>query len=248
MSIFKPGTLEIPKAEAAPVATKPEEKPLPNSDPKAGHPPFAKVLSVRMPTKGEYKTKSGGPKGAVIHFTAGRDGAEKTIKGGIENGYAFWCIQRDGQLMCAHPVKQWGYHAGESAWKNLVGGVSDDLIGIEMNAAGRVEKIGDGKYKTWFKTELSEAEVRYTPGKENQLKGYYHKYTPEQEETLIQTCLWLKSRDPEGFSFDFVLGHDEVAGPLGIGRWRKNDPGAALSMTMSEFRALLKKRWAERAK
>lgn len=211
------------------------------------YPPFAKVLKVRMKTKGHYKSESGGPKGAVIHFTAGRDGAEKTIQGGIGNGYAYWCIQRDGRLMCAHPYNQYGYHAGESAWKGLFGGVSDDLIGIEINAAGRVDPLPSGKFKTWYGETMGPDEVRYTPGRANQLKGHYHKYTPEQEATLVETLLWLKERDPETFSLDLVLGHDEVAGPAGIGRWRKNDPGAALSMTMPEFREMLKRRWAGRS-
>jgi hypothetical protein len=37
-----------------------------------------------------------------------------------------------------------------------------------------------------------------------------------------------------------VLGHDEVSGPKGLGWRRKNDPGGALSCTMSKFREKLK--------
>lgn len=205
--------------------------------------PAAMQHSRKMRTRGKYA--NGYPLGAVVHFTAGRDGAGKTIDGGIKNGYTFLCIQKDGLVAQAHPISQWGYHAGESAWKPLIGGVSDDLIGIEINAAGRVEKQENGTFKTWFGTYLSESDVRYTEGKENQLKGYYEKYTAAQEKSLIEVLLWLKHQAPDIFRFDYVLGHDEVAGPLGIGRWRKNDPGAALSMTMNEFRALLKKKYAE---
>jgi N-acetyl-anhydromuramyl-L-alanine amidase AmpD len=205
------------------------------------YPRFANFLTNRMKTKGRYA--KGFPLGAVVHFTAGRDGARNTILGGIKDGYAYWCIQRDGQLFAAHPVNEWGYHAGESRWKNLVGGVSDDLIGIEMNAAGKVTPLDNGKYQTWFKEILPASEVRYTPGKDNQNKGFYHVYTKAQEQALIETLLWLKSQAPHIFSFDLVLGHDEVSGPLGIGYWRKTDPGAALSMTMPEFRKLLKERW-----
>jgi len=196
-----------------------------------------------MKTKGKYA--KGWPLGAVVHFTAGRDGAAKTIDGGIKNGYCFTCIQKDGTMVQAHPISRWGYHAGESAWKTLTGAVSDDLIGIEINNAGRVTSVTNGTFKTWFGTYLKADEVRFTPGRENQLKGWYEKYTPAQEKTLIEFLIWLKRQAPEVFSFDHCLGHDEVAGPLGIGRWRKNDPGAALSMTMNELRALLKKKYAE---
>lgn len=208
--------------------------------------PKGHISQYKMRTKGKYE--KGWPLGAVVHFTAGRDGAEKTIKGGVENGYAYLCIQKDGKIYQAHPMSEWGYHAGESAWKHLakklVGAVSDDLVGIEINNAGRLTEKS-GRLYTWFGVEVPKDNARYTPGKENQLKGWYEKYTPEQEKTLIEFLLWCKNQAPDVFDFDFVLGHDEVAGPAGIGRWRKNDPGASLSMTMPEFRALLKQKYKE---
>jgi N-acetyl-anhydromuramyl-L-alanine amidase AmpD len=213
--------------------------------------PFAVQSPKRMKTHGKYE--KGYPLGAVVHFTAGRyDGGVKkaldTIEGGIKNGFTFLCIGNDGSLVQAHPVDEWGYHAGESAWKNpkflkrLVGTVSDDLIGIEINCAGKLEKTKDGRYMTWFKTYIDEKDVRYvTEAEYGCPTGYYHKYTPEQEATLIKTLVWLKENDPTGqFSFDLVLGHDEVAGKLGIGYFRKNDPGGSISMPMSKLREHLK--------
>lgn len=195
-------------------------------------PSFAHDCGFRMKTKGRYK--QGWPVGAVVHFTAGRDGAEAVMRYGAKQGYAYWCIERDGDLHCAHDAKEWGYHAGESKWKTLFGAVSDDLIGIEMNAAGKITPQSNGTFKTYWGGVLKSDEGRFSPGHENQQRGWYHKYTPEQEVTLIRTLLWLKKQNPYVFSFDNVLGHDEVA------FWRKNDPGAALSMTMPAFRDLLK--------
>lgn len=227
-----------------------EEKPKPVVASGKKQPPFAKVIGEKMRERGKYP--NGWPRGAVVHFTAGRDGAEKTIMGGIKNGYTFWCIQRDGLLVCAHDADKWGYHAGESKWDKVIkgiryylsGSVSDDLIGIEINAAGRVVPVvgKETKYQTWFGTYLTPEEVRYTPGKDNQERGFYHKYTPEQEHRLVETLFWLKDQKPDVFSFDYVLGHDEVAKPKG----RKNDPGAALSMTMPEFREYLKSQYEKR--
>lgn len=214
------------------------------------YPPFGKWLGFLMKTRGVYPR--GFPVGAVVHYTAGAGKAPDVIHGGVKQGYAYWCIQRDGQLYCAHPVNRWGYHAGESAWKKmlkkLIGGVSDDLIGIEIIAAGTVKPTSDGKFKTYWGATLPAEDVRYTEGKDNQAKGYYHKYTPEQEKTLVETLMWLKTQQPDIFDFDFVLGHDEVSGPMGIGYFRKTDPGAALSMTMPKFREFLKAEWNKRQK
>lgn len=203
-------------------------------------PPFATASAFRMKTHGAYA--GGGPLGAIVHFTAGHDGAENTIRDGAGKGYAYWCIQRDGRLFCAHSADEWGYHAGESRWKNLVGGVSDDLIGIELCAGGRLT-VKNNRLYTWFGNEIPKEDARYCDGSsEDQCEGWYHAYTPAQEATLANTLIWLAREFPKTFSFDRVLGHCEVSGKLGIGYWRKNDPSAALSMTMPQFRASLKRR------
>lgn len=203
------------------------------------YPEFAKIPLLSMRTQGFYKQSW--PLGAVVHFTGGADGAEAAIDIGVKNGYAYWCIQRDGKLYCAHPANKWGWHAGESKWRGLFGSVSDDLIGIELNAFGRLTKQKNGTFKTAYGQTILPSEVRYCDGSSpDQCEGYYHTYTPAQEETLIKTLLWLKTQNPNVFSFDNVLGHSEVSGKLSLGYWRKNDPSAALSMTMPAFREHLK--------
>lgn len=207
--------------------------------------PWAVQSPARMKTRGKYQ--NGWPVGAVVHYTAGRDGAQKTINGGIEKGYTYLCIQKDGALVQAHPVPEWGYHAGESKWPGLGSSVHSKLIGVEINCAGNLKKQKDGTFKTWFGTTVPADQVRYSAGTDNQAKGYYEKYTPAQEATLVKLMLWLKAQNPDVFSFDYVLGHDEVAGMKGLGRWRKTDPGASLSVTMSEFRDRLKAEYAGKA-
>lgn len=203
--------------------------------------PFALRYPKKMKTKGKYALKY--PRGLLWHHTAGRDGAAKTIEGGIKNGFAFVCIQEDGLLIQAHPVSEWGYHCGESAWAKLTGSLSDDCMGMEINNAGKLTKTSDGRYKTWFGTYLPEDKVRYVTEKEwGCPTGYYHKFTEAQEKRAIEFSLWLKRNDPfDVYSFDFNLGHHEASGKLGIGYWRKNDPGGSLSMPMPEMRDLLKK-------
>lgn len=211
-------------------------------------PDFAIQSPQRMPTRGGYP--KGFPFGAVVHHTAGHDGAEKTIAGGVKNGFAFWVIQRDGALHCAHDADRYGYHCGESKWLQQVkklggGGMNSRLIGIEICAYGRLDEKG-GKLYTYFGKEVPRAEARYCDGSSpDQCKGWYHRFTPEQEATLMRTLLWLKRQRPDVFDFDCVLAHAEISGKLGLGYWRKNDPSASLSLTMPQLRAKLKAEYAK---
>lgn len=203
--------------------------------------PFALRQKDEMKTNGKY-TKSY-PQGAVVHFTAGRDETEKdalgTLDYGRKQGYAFFVIGPTGVVYQAHPLDRWGSHAGESAWPGLGSGVSQKLVGIEVACAGKLEKCESG-FKSWFGKTYKLDEVRnIQDSTDNILKGVYKKFTLLQEESLIGLILWLKKNNPEVFNLEYVLGHDEVAGPKGIGRWRKNDPGGSLSCTMTDFRKKL---------
>lgn len=225
--------------------------------------PFAIQYKNKMKEKGRYAGGEG-PRGAVVHYTAGRfeDGvkdANRCIEGGINNGYTYLCIARTGEILQAHDVMKWGYHAGESAWRvplkrvswRILGSVSDDLIGIEMNNAGLLKKVGDECFPWWaFKDgkyiqgtdPIPEDQIRFISKEMAKTwgcpSGCYHKYSPEQEKTLTRTLLWLYHNVP-AFKLEYVLGHHEVAGLLGIGRWRKCDPGGSLSMPMDSYREYL---------
>lgn len=198
--------------------------------------PFAKQYEKQM--KRAWAFSKGHPQGLIVHFNAGRDGTG-TLDYGIKQGYNYFILLRDGTLYQACPLSHGGHHAGTSAWEGLGSGVSSKCIGVEISSAGRLTKTTDGKFMTWFNTEVPASEVRYVDKKPLQQAGYYQIYTKAQEETLIKLCLWLKHNAPEIFNLDYVLGHDEVATPNG----RKNDPGGALSMSMPEFRKLLKDKW-----
>lgn len=206
--------------------------------------PFAEQMPFKMKTKGRYS--KGYPKGAVVHFDASRwktdENTRNVMRYGRDKGYAFLEICYSGRVLQAHPVNQWGNHGGVSGWKGLFGSVSDDLIGIEMANPGKLT-LKNGRYMSYYGEEISKDLVRYVDEKTYGCpSGYYMKYSDAQEKSLTQVILWLKANDPYGvFSFDFVLGHHEVAGKLGIGYFRKNDPGGALSMPMPKYREFLKK-------
>lgn len=206
---------------------------------------------LKKSAKGEYPKQY--PNGAIVHFTAGHyeGGVDKAIDTIEDSPYFFCCIGIDGKFVQVNPFNQWGYHAGESAW--IVDGkkrtsVSNLFVGIEMNNPGRLVKKGD-KYYAYYDTKFTKPieNVRIIKeNKDNILAGAYMPYTKEQEAGLVEALLFMKANNPDVFNFDYVLGHDEVAGPKGIGKWRKNDPGGALSMTMTEFRAYLKAEYKKR--
>lgn len=196
------------------------------------------VLDVTMSTKGPYK--KGYPEGAVVHFTAGRSSrgdfdAISSIKYGAEKGYAYLCISKTGRVYQAHDIDQWGYHAGESFWPGVGPSVSKNLIGIEICCSGMLSE----KLETWYGDKVSKDNSRRVVAyDDNRVPGNYEKFSPEQEEGLIKLLLELKRGNPDVFSFERVLGHDEVS------PGRKCDPGGSLSMSMQKFRELLKERYS----
>jgi hypothetical protein len=236
-----------------PVAELPGKKLYPVGSKKLWYPEAVVRADLKRPAKGEYP--KGYPYGAIVHFTAGQysKGVDNAINTISSSPYFFCCIGTDGKFVQVNPLNQWGYHAGESAWiiaGEKRNGVSNFLVGIEINNPGRLE-LHDGKYFThWDKQRtkpIDPSEVRVIEENvDNILAGAYLPYTKAQEETLVEFLLWAKANNPTVFDFDYVLGHDEVAGPKGIGKWRKNDPGGALSITMTEFRKLLKDEYKKR--
>jgi len=246
---------EPKRPDIVPIVKPPSTKPITQPLKLLWYPKALKRPDLTMKAVGKYP--NGYPMGTVLHWTAGRfdkpspNNAIQSIKEGIANGYNYWCCDVDGQIIQTNPLDEYGYHAGESAW--VIDGVekssmSQYLLGIEINCAGKLEKR-DGKYFSWYGLEIPESDVRHIPAnKENIAAGYYHKLTYQQENEIFKANLWLKMNNPDVFNLDLVLGHDNISGPEGIGRWRKFDPGGSLSMTTREFRELLKKEYASLTK
>jgi len=195
--------------------------------------PFAETDFPPARTRGRYE--GGYPKGAVVHFTAGRrSGLAQGLRYQVGQGYCYFLIDADGRIGQNFPLDRWGYHAGRSYWRGLKPNVSDSLVGIEIQAAGMLEGR-PGEYQSWFRMKVPDQEVRVIESTTaNQQAGAYQVYTAAQEAALTRLLLWLHANQPEHFDLDLVLGHDEVSPD------RKNDPGGALSMTMPDYRRYLK--------
>lgn len=205
--------------------------------------PDAEIFHKYTRARGRYE--GGYPKGAVVHFTAGHptQSISDALAHAHEQGYSYFVIDAEGNVGQATPLDLWGYHTGESKWDGLGKGVADSLVGIEVICAG---KLSSSRKAWWPNSKVfPENECRTVVDGANREAGIYHKYTPAQEKALIRLILWLKANNPTQFSFDYVLGHDEVSGPRGLGYRRKNDPGGSLSMTMDALRNLLKKSYGK---
>ena len=232
--------------------------------------PSAHKPDFRQNTLGEYKNKY--PVGLVVHYIVapqegGLDKAIQWAKFGKDRNFTFFTIGTDGSIVQSFPLDRWGQHAGESFWDGIGNDVSRSLVGVEIVCEGQIryfddvkkwghqssKKQPDGSVKIerrYVKTKIEDMNT-IASNMQNIAKGTYEKYTEKQEKALIELILWLKKNNPSVFNFDYVLGHDEVAGPRGLGKvnpdysnnWRKVDPGGSLSVNMNEFRAMLKMKY-----
>lgn len=191
--------------------------------------PHGTVVDVDLPVRWVAE-----PTGIVLHFTAGwsdkESNAVAALKLAKKNGYTYWAMAESGMIYMDTKASEHGYHAGHAAHR--------DHIGLEVCNGG---KLKNGK--TWFGYAPPKDRRRsYTNGLRGWHNGEYMTYTPEQEKSIIDVCLWAKSAYPDSFSFDRVVGHFELTPD------HKSDPCGALSMSMDELRDTLKKKWAERKK
>lgn len=190
---------------------------------------------VTVKTRGQYKTKTGQPKGLIVHYTAGRDNPIGTLKSLAKRGLGCLIMGKDGRIYRSHSqeLDEVAYHAGSSMIYKTKG-LSFYCMGMEMCNAGKLDLESDGHY-SWFGTRIPGENVRSVNGNGYKIAGDYEKYTTEQEQSLFDFCIWQLKTNPE-FSVDWVLGHDEVCVPMG----RKSDPGGSLSMSMPNFRQKLR--------
>lgn len=251
---------ELRRADNFPIASTPPLPPNETEEEKESKElwyPFRKIVNEhkddRMRTRGYYQERF--PKGAVIHFTAGRsrgiDGGLRnattesgqgirSLKSALKSPYTYFLIDREGNVYQNFPLNRWGYHAGKSSYPGLADDVSTDLVGIEVMNAGTLKKVyGLDKYVAWF-TNVDKGDAYFEPHEmehwqktENIQAGYYHKFSNAQKKALVKLILWLNDQSSE-FNLDYVVGHDEVAPE------RKCDPGGSLGMPMSHFREMLK--------
>ncbi len=190
-----------------------------------------------MTRGGTYKNKF--PEGIVVHFTAGwqNQKGKDAIAYANKNGHRYFFIDQDGQVFQQFCLTGYGPHAGVSKCPvTKRDTVAQYYVGIEVACGGRLEDADkDGQVDdTYFKTNVKPENIRtglINNKWQKSSNGSYEKFTEAQELSLKKLCTWLCEN---GCNPDLIFGHDEVA-PT-----RKNDPGLSLSVTMDEFRKIIK--------
>lgn len=229
-ALYHTGGLERPNY----VEIEGQEKDRPNNPPvipSIVEPKFELVKGVSFDRNGFYKTPSGMFEGLVTHYTVSgntRSSAIGVIRWLASKGLGCMTMDKDGIIYIPEnfdPLRNYDDHAGKSKWGNKTY-VSKYFAGMEICSWGRGSKVGP---------------FRESKGEANIIAGKYQAYTEKQEDSLINFCLWALTVNKE-FKIENIVGHDELRAEFGL-KGDKQDPGASLSMTMPEFRKLIKNKW-----
>ncbi len=110
------------------------------------------ITQVETPNRGGSME----PMYLVFHFTGGRSAASSVewLCDPRAGASAHLVIGRDGTITQLAPFNVVTWHAGTSHWEGLTG-LNSHSIGIEMDNAGRLTKVGT-TYRAWFQSEYGE--------------------------------------------------------------------------------------------
>ncbi|HSL06079.1 MAG TPA: N-acetylmuramoyl-L-alanine amidase [Nitrospiraceae bacterium] len=176
----------------------------------------AGVSFVETPNKGGDLS----PRYLVFHYTAGKSATSSIdwLTNPESKASAHLVLARDGTITQLAPfdIKTW--HAGISHWDGL-SGLNSYSIGIEMDNAGPLKKVGD-KYQAWFGTLYAEDQVVFAKHKLDDEAHWWHAYT----EVQIQKALELAQLLVRHYDLKDVVGHEDIVPD------RKRDPGPAFPL------------------
>jgi len=195
---------------------------------------FEEVEFQRLPELPISKGRRMIPQALVIHFTAGWQNQRAfdaiSYMQQMKHGYLF--IDKWGSIWQHIHLDESYAHAGTSvmpSFSRLAGrsNVSSFSIGIELAGGGQV----NAQNKTWFGKTVEPENIRVTDPAIHGRSGRYEKFTPEQEKSLIDTCLTLCRK--YNIPADCIVAHHEISPN------RRDDIGGSLSMGMHRLRALV---------
>lgn len=170
----------------------------------------------------ETPNKSGliTPRYLVFHYTAGRS-AQASIDwlcNPDAKASAHLVVARDGSITQLAPFNVKTWHAGRSHWDGL-NGLNSYSIGIEMDNAGPLNKVGN-TFRAWFGKSYPESEVLQAKHKLEQELRWWHTYTESQIEAAFELARLLV----KCYTLKEVIGHEDIAPE------RKRDPGPAFPL------------------
>ena len=176
----------------------------------------SEVSFVETPNKGGDLS----PRYLVFHYTAGKSATSSInwLTNPESKASAHLVLARDGTITQLAPFNIKTWHAGISHWDGL-SGLNSYSIGIEMDNAGPLKKVGD-KYQAWFGTLYAEDQVFLAKHKLDDEPRWWHAYTEAQ----IQRALELAQLLVQHYDLKDVVGHEDIAPD------RKRDPGPAFPL------------------
>jgi N-acetylmuramoyl-L-alanine amidase len=156
----------------------------------------------------------------VFHYTAGKSATSSInwLTNPESRASAHLVVARDGTITQLAPFNVKTWHAGLSHWDGL-SGLNGYSIGIEIDNAGPLKKVGD-KYQAWFGTLYAENQVVYAKHRLDDQSRWWHAYT----EVQIQRALELAQLLVRHYDLKDVVGHEDIAPD------RKRDPGPAFPL------------------
>lgn len=117
-----------------------------------------------------------------------------------------------GQVIQLLPFNVQAWHAGVSEHAGRKG-LNAYSVGIEIDNAGKLHRRNN-RFFSWFNREYPPGEVFTTV--EQGHAAYYHRFTREQVDRVVEICLLLKER----YLIHWLLRHSDITR-------RKTDPGPA---------------------
>ena len=185
------------------------------------------VRYVETPNKSGLMT----PEYLVMHYTAGSsaEGSVSWMCNPAAKAAAHLVIGRDGSLTQLAPFNRVTWHAGKSEWEGR-SGLNGFSIGIELDNAGKLERVGNRWISAVSKRAYPDDDVLVANHKHDRPGTPpigWHEYSEAQLEVAAQVGLLLM----EKYALKDVLGHEDIA------PGRKADPGPAFPM--ASFRARL---------
>ena len=172
--------------------------------------------------------KSGLPDTIIIHYTAGSsaESSIRTLTNPKVKASAHLVIGRDGEITQLIPFNKVAWHAGKSSWGKR-NGLNQYSIGIELDNAGVLTQVGE-YYQSWFGRKYDTSEVIKAVHRNEKSPRYWHTYTEEQLNALMEVCELLV----EEYNIKEILGHEEISPS------RKIDPGPAFPLDKFRQRLL----------
>lgn len=178
-------------------------------------------VSQGIVAKDSGRFAQGLPDTLVVHFTAGAsfESSVSHLSDPDVRASAHLVVGRDGRVVQLVPFDRIAWHAGESSWKGRTG-LNRFSIGVELDNAGRLGRMLDGQFRTWWGGTVPPAEAVEAVHRNESSPSFWQTFAAPQVEVCFEVCSALVRE----LGLRTILGHEEIS------PGRKVDPGPAFPL------------------